>query len=237
MRKFTRKIITTVLAVALFLTTFSPLVQAAEKPAMKTKPISWDLKSNKKVTLQSYWNGVGYKNYTVQVKNLKVTDAEKEGYKQVTFSIVVDYPSLTKRDVNKLVKAPAYEYVQGGGVDWFLADYQTGVDVFDGWPEKAKLDSTSYGYEKWEHGKMRSVKYKGKVIFQYPKKRWTDDVIVVYPETYEDLCLVIQGDSKQYIINERRKYYGDWDDCATVSADSKVLDKNNKKVVHAMRIQ
>lgn len=53
---------------------------------MKRMNLSWDLKPGKKVTFQTYWAGIGYKDGLVTLKEYKITDAEQDGYKKLTFT-------------------------------------------------------------------------------------------------------------------------------------------------------
>ena len=237
MKRNVKRILSAVFAAALLLTAVPAPVKAAEKADMEIANVSWDLKSDQAVTFQSYVAGVGYKDYTAQVNSLKVEDAKKEGYKKLTFSLVITYPDFTKKEVHKANHVETDSL--GGEVYYTFADYETGqcLEVENdkdvsckstGW-KSTKYVEVYHAWETTPDGGERDC------MLEYAKIHRVKKVTVVYPETYKNLCLIVGGHDKSIITNPV-KDDAFWSGEGKFSKSSLCNAKNNK-VAHAIRIK
>ncbi len=79
-------------------------VHAASKAYMSKMPVKWDLKPNKTVVYQSYYRNVGMLNQKAKISDWKITDAEKKGYKQLTFKVsFTTKRNFSAKEVKKMV--------------------------------------------------------------------------------------------------------------------------------------
>ena len=95
-----------------------PVSVQAQTAYMKKMNISWDLKPDRKVKFQSYWAGIGYKDGLVTLKDYKITDAEEEGYRHLTFTVVFENSKEGFRpsEVHDLLQSDIWEkYEDTGG--------------------------------------------------------------------------------------------------------------------------
>lgn len=211
------------------------LVRAEEnRPYMKRLNVSWDLKPDKKIMFQSYWAGVGYKDAAVTLKNYKITDAEEDGYKKLTFSIVVEdvKNGFRPKEVHKLLESDEWEKYEdtGGYYNITLVDYTTGRCL-----ENA-TNNRNVTAEISDAKQIGEIRYKdddGCSLTCYKKTVWK--AAVTYPQDYQGLCIVAGGANKnifQYDFDYDAYYAGN-----IKFGKSVFYSSLNKKVAHAMRVK
>ncbi len=100
-------------AVMLLLCVFAPLKQdkitEANTAYMKSSGVKWDLKEGKWVKIRSNFAGNVWVDRKATIKNLKIKDAIKEGYKELTCTVFIkkENPSLDK--VYKIVNSKFFK--------------------------------------------------------------------------------------------------------------------------------
>lgn len=231
MKKHFSKVITGILAAVLLLSAVPAPIQAASTPNMKAAKVSWDLKADKQLTFQSYWAGVGYKNHKVLVKNMKISDAKKKGYKKLTFSMVMDSPEIKQSEVHKICTSDYAQYVGiGGDVFYTLTDYKTGQCLEVENDKNVTVTATEF-----KNIKKKTLTDKDGCTLWYYRNAVIKNVTVVYPEDYKDLCLIVGGHSKS-IMDNPSKDDSFWEGSGKFSKTS-MNNVSGKKIAHAMRIK
>lgn len=169
---------------------FSPLcvnmTAQAKTPYMKKLGVKWDLKEGKWVTIRINYAGNVWNKAKATIKDVKLKDAQKEGYKKLSYTIVIKEDRLTPSKVHKIGNAANGGKVYGYGLTPWLYD-------IDGFSITSDNDSDIKDKGKWTYSK----KYKCKdshgcwvgMIDTYKYK-----CIVVYPEKdYKKICIGISG--------------------------------------------
>lgn len=241
MEKIAKKIIC--LALVLASVSFPLQIQAAKKPYMKRLNISWDLKPDKKIKYQTKYEVLGYREQTAEIKNYKITDAAKKGYKKLTFTAVIGRdPKITNGQFQEFyhkcnemygyVDDPGEKISRMGGNNYYaVVDYRTGKSLEYEYNDKdVKVRSG-----KWKYSKQKKKYEDSDGCWWEFSKYTTANVSVVYPEDYKDLCLVVGGSSSQYGRTSEDSLYFDND--IIKFGETSYVSPENKKIAHAMRIK
>jgi hypothetical protein len=169
--------------------------QAAGSEYMKTLNLNWDLKKGKSVTLTTKYPGIGKQKYSVKLTSYKIEDADKEGYKKLTFSYVSTRKwTPSKKQVTKVFDTCynkwAYDwcYFPDASAAYSIADYQTGTSLEGkndyGVTVKTLIDFKRTNVKKFKGEDGSWVKLAKKI---------TVKVQVTYPADYTDLCIGVLG--------------------------------------------
>lgn len=88
---------------------FSPLCEnmtaQAKTPYMKKLGVKWDLKEGKWVTIRINYAGNVWVDRKATIKNLKIKDAIKEGYKELTCTVFIKKENPSPGKISKIVKS------------------------------------------------------------------------------------------------------------------------------------
>lgn len=225
MKNNLKKMVSLTLAAILILLLCPARVQAEEKkPYMKRLNISWDLEPDKEIDFQQYTPGKGYLDSSVTLKNYKIVDAKKEGYKKLTFTVIM-HPfknGLSNQDIHDIANT---KYDIRGGHYYTLVDYTTGRCLeADNNRDVTVKDSGWYDEKKFvdSHGCYITIESKVKVT-------------VTYPADYKGLCLVAGGYAERHITH--RSVDDQFYDGAVKLGKSGLVSSKNKKAAHAMRVK
>lgn len=168
----------------------APEAQAASGSHMKSLNLKWDLKKNKAVKCTEPFAAIGKKPVTVKIKNYKVTQAKKKGYKKLTFTVEWKRSwTPTKTQVHKAVNSSYREETGsvGGGYWYAITDYATGIDL----ETPNKLDVTVKAGE-FKFSNYKKVTDSDDCWWRLPRT-CTKKVIVTYPADYKGLCIGVGG--------------------------------------------
>lgn len=206
--------------------------QAEQKPYMEKINVSWDLKPEKKVIFQSKYRKMGYRDMTVMLKNYKIKNASKDGYKKLTFTVVFDWdPRFTDEEFEEYAHACRavtegdgidFETKAGHKFDFDIVRYSTGTEYEEKNKEGVIIKQTD-----WKGSKPKRYEdscgcwWQLNTVF---KSKYT----VTYPENYQDLCLTAFGSSGLKSMS--------YDETVPLGETVFYSDKN-KKVVQAMRVK
>ncbi len=226
---FLKKVIAVILALMI---TILPLIgveaEAASKAYMKTLNVSWDLKPDKAVTFKTKYAGISMPKGKVTIKNYKIKDAKKEGYKKLTFTVVFKKKTdFTPEQVHKMTNS---EYCQetgniGGNVYATLVDYTTGECL-----ECENDYGVTVDFGDWEHlDKEISEDEHGCYVSIY--KTVKAKVTVTYPKDYKELCIAVGGMAKLESENDDKFYAG-----KIKFGKTPYISKSDKSVTHIMRV-
>ena len=189
----------------------------AAKPYMKKLQVKWDVKNNKSITTTTLYKGIGWKNVAAKISNLKVTKANKEGYKKLTCTLKMDGSKLTASEVHKTAHAGI-----GAGCYYAIVDYNTGYSL----ETKNKFGVTVKAKDQ----------YKGK-IYRDKDGCWVEQagmsvkLTITYPENYKGLCIGFGGFNA---LNETKADQKFWKGKKPFGATTYYT--KNKKNTHFMRV-
>lgn len=221
---------------------------------MKNAYVKWDLKKNKTVKYKTAY--IGYspimKNGTLTIKDYKIKNAKKSGYKQLTFRVDFNRPaSFSKKELKEIggcLNADEWMSPFGGNEYVTLVDYETGECL-----EHKNAYNVTAKFGKWDYsGTKKTFQLSGGSFWIMPKG--SIKVTVTYPKSYKNLCIVAGGYSNndgKYDDPEYTKYMS-----ITVPGMNSVSDyfkgkkkqkcfaqatplysKKYKTVAHAMRVK
>ncbi len=232
MKKIQKKCLVLLLACILVFQA-APVQAQTQKPYMKRMNLSWDLKPGKKVTFQTYWAGIGYKDGLVTLKDYKITDAEQDGYKKLTFTVVFeeDQAGFRPKEVHKLLESDIWEKYEdtGGYYNVTLVDYTTGRCLEN---MSNNRDVTAEISDAVQTGEKEYKDSDGCSLTCYKKTTWK--AAVTYPENYQGLCIVAGGANKN-VFDSAFDYDGYY--AGDVKFGKSVFySMLNKKVAHAIRV-
>lgn len=153
-------------------------------PKLSKINISWDLKKNATTRVKTFDSAYGYvgdeawKNWkyvsvSVEIRNFKELKASK-GRKKVSFEIANQLRDEVEGSYTGVVKDEneSSDYLNGV-MSFPLVDYQTGEDVYDKYGVTYKCEAFNNG---GEDGHLKMV--------------------IEYPESYKDLCLIVAGTTR-----------------------------------------
>lgn len=195
-------------------------VEAASKAYMKKLQVKWDVKNNKSVTTTTFYSGgVGKKNVTAKISKLKVTKANKEGYKKLTCTLTVNFPKLTASEVHKI----AAKGVVGADFYYAIVDYDTGYSL---------ETKNKFGVTVKAKNKPKAKTYRDKHGCWVTMNDATIKLTITYPEDYKGVCIGFGGYST---LNEKKadqKFWKGKKPYGTTTYYTK-----NKKNNHFMRVK
>ena len=158
----------------------------AKTPFMKKLGVKWDLKEGKWVKIRVHNVGNVWEGAKATIKNVKIENAKKEGYKKLSYTFVVKLEKYTPSQIHKIGNAVGagslYEYV--------CKSYCYDIDGFE--------MSSDYDSDIKEN---MSVKQSKPYICKDSHGCWVDFVdtikakcTVIYPEKdYKKICIGVCG--------------------------------------------
>jgi hypothetical protein len=157
---------------------------------------------------------------TVTMTDYNVTNAEKEGYKKLSFKIVFKLsPKLSKKTVDKMYYYYHYKSTDPlGKVSVVLADYETGEEL------KSGENDVSISYGKFKSSGTKKYSGSGGREISIAQKKWVK-VTVVYPETFENMCILAGGTSSHSIKTN------------SLIKNTNLYSKKDKLVCHGFRVK
>jgi hypothetical protein len=202
MKHLKAKIISLMLVMAISIGMMSsPVLAETSENSLENLNISWDLKNNKAVPFKdvigkstkkgkSISDSTLIKIGTVTLTDYNVTDADKDGYKKLSFKIVFKLsPKLSKKTVDRMYYYNHYKSTDPlGNLSVVLTDYETGEEL------SSVESDISISYGKFKSSGTKKYSGSGGREISIAKKIWVN-VTAVYPETYENLCILAGGTS------------------------------------------
>lgn len=199
---------------------FSPLcvnmTAQAKTPFMKTLGLKWDLKEGKWVKIRINCAGNVWQEAKATIKDVKLKDAKKEGYKKLSYTIVIKCEKFTQSQVHKIANS-SYKYLYENNVtawrydiDGFCMD--SGSDDSDIKAKYKFKESKKYKCKDSDGCWVKmsdTIKYKGSVV--YPEK------------DYKKICIGISGN-------------GSYKDPADDDLWESSVYKKDKKNIHFMLV-
>lgn len=199
-------------------------VSAKEQPYLKTANLRWNLKPNKTISFQTYYDGYGFIKVKAKVKDFIVTDAEEDGFKKATFKIEYKIPKLK---ISKEKASELKENHHGFLYMWTILDYNTGISL-----ETENDLGVNISYSKWlESAEEYSYPSKEEDNPLILKKSIMKKVEVTYPKNFKRLCLMVGG-STDPTYDGNQFWNGD-----TPLKDTPFYDKKRKDLSSFMRIK
>jgi hypothetical protein len=225
-------IISFILVMAVSMGMFSSPVQAeTSENSLENLNISWNLKNDKAVSFKtvigkatkngkSFSDSTLVKMGTVTMTDYKITDADKDGYKKISFKIVFKLsPKLSKKTVDKMYYYYHYKTTDPlGEISVVLADYETGEELRSG------ENDVSISYSKFKSNGTKKYSGSGGREISIAKKTWVT-VTAIYPETYENLCVLAGGKSSHSTKAN------------TLIKNTNLYSKKDKLVCHGFRVK
>lgn len=177
-----------IVAGVVFQPVYGSMTAEAKTPFMKTLGVKWDLKEGKWVTIRANLVGNVWLENKATIKNVKLEDAKKKGYKKLSYTLIVKPEASTPKQVHKMVtnldnndgKLLGYEYT----------DYCYDIDGFS-MSEDNDNDIKTSG--KWKYYNKYKIKDSdGCWITQHEIAKCK--CTVVYPaKDYKKICIGIAG--------------------------------------------
>lgn len=188
-----KKAMGVLMAVALLAGALSVPIQTAEASGKMSAKYNWDLKGDKKVTVGAYYYGWDIGSMDVVLKNYKVANAPKSGYKKISFTLRVTPEkgilgmiknSTGYWDSSKGKNVTGSKYVIEPAAWWAIFDYNDGKTL-----EKKNSHNVTVknGKGKFTYGKLK----KGKGT-RYVKSA-SYKVEITYPASYKNMVIAIGG--------------------------------------------
>lgn len=240
MKNITKRIIGVLLVVALLVGVLSmsgQTVQAAT-PHMEKLNLKWDLKNGKSVECKTVFAGGVKGKLSLKISGLKVTKANKKGYKKCTFTYTEKFKSkLTGLQVRKIVKSQYNKKLSdaGGGCFYAIVDYDTGASFeynYGSIGDRPLIDSLDVSVTTSKEKETKGKKYRDKKTKQWVcRNNYACKVSVVYPENYTGLCIGVGGDN---IVSETDADSQFWNAMKPFGKTS--YYKKGKKNSHWMRV-
>jgi hypothetical protein len=178
----------------------------------------------------NYGNGA-FKTGTLTLKNYKITNASKTGYKKLTFDVVFQRPSnYSKTEVDNMLDG-YYNYDAGlGTAEYFtVVDYDTGECLENKNTQNVTVKSSSWKYSntKKHNGTDGNWAKLSQTV--------TCSVTITYPKNYKNLCIVAGGTSS--INNIFSDAFFDGKTTFLYADDLYSKSSTHKKVAHALRVK
>lgn len=196
---------------------------AAGKADMAKANVKWDLKNNKKIKYKQYWYAIGVKKQTAKMTKYKITNADKPGYKQCTFTVTFNQKvKPSKKQVLKIGNR-GKQFTEYG---FCVVDYQTGKTL--GRANDKGVETTW----KWKHSKYKKIKGLEGSWIRYPRKSVVN-VKIIYPENYKNLAIGIVGASNGKFKNAAKH----WNGKIPFSKATSLYSKKDKSFAHFKRVK
>lgn len=175
-----------IVAGVVFQPVYGSMTVEAKTPFMKTLGLKWDLKEGKWVKIRINFAGNVWQEAKATIKDVKLKDAKKKGYKKLSYTIVVKREKLTPSQVHKIGSAPVNKITYEFALDTPLYD-------IDGYEIDADNDSDIKRKDKDTWSKLSKYKDSDgcwvKISDTFKAKR-----TVVYPaKDYKKICIGICG--------------------------------------------
>lgn len=241
MKKITKRVIGVLLVVVLLvgvLPTPCQTVQAAT-PYMKKLDVKWDLKNGKSVVCKTVFAGGVKGEISLKISGLKVTKANKKGYKKCTFTYTSKYKTkLTALQVRKILKSKYFKKYSNvsGSAFYAIVDYDTGASLeynYGSLHERPLIDNLDVTVLESKEKTTNKKKYRDKKTKGWVSLgTYTCKVSVVYPENYTGLCIGIGGYN---IVSETYADSEFWDAMKPFGKTS--YYKKGKKNSHWLRVE
>lgn len=193
----------------------STSVQAAT-PYMKKLNVKFDLKENTWTTIRRNLAGNVWVKSRVMIKNIKIKNADKKGYKSFTCDIFFEHPKISKKQVKKILHSSYYKKHKkvGGDPYFWITDYYIG-------DKGLKENKVELGVGTID-GKYYKYKDSDGCFFKFCD--YTVKLEIIYPKKYKNICIGVSG-------NGSYKYHGE------DNIKKHPAYKNDKKYMHFMRIK
>lgn len=206
-------------AVMLLLCVFAPLKQdkitEAKTAYMKSSGVKWDLKEGNWVKIRSNFAGNVWVDREATIKNLKIKDAKKEGYKKLTCTVFIKKENPSLDQISKIVKSKfskknghicsdehhgVYDgystsyismnsYVESA-LAW-VCDYNTGAALDD--DNEFDVDCKC----ELLRGSSKDIyvpsSFTGGSDYNWPAYDLKYKFTIVYPKDYKGLCIGVSG--------------------------------------------
>jgi len=194
MKDTLKKAIGAVMAVVLLIGVLATSQQTADASGkISTKKYNWDLDADTTVTVGAWFYGFDIGGMDVTLKNYKVTDASKKGYKKIkfTYEAVPDAHTLGMikkvngywdSEKNKVVKGKKYTIEPN---PWYAVfDYKNGENL-----EIKNSHDVTVRVGKWKNDYGKLKKGKGTKYW----KKSSVKVEITYPKSYKNMVIAVGG--------------------------------------------
>lgn len=208
---------------------FIPLqTQAASKKYMKKINVSWDLKNNKTVTFKTNYAGVGMRKMKAKITDYKITDAQKTGYKKLTYVIRFEMGQKNKpKEIHKICNSKHFKKNNNvsGLLNTYVIDYDTGKNLTSANPYDVTCTFrwTTLNTRKEEDGD-------GCFLYSYRQQIAST---VIYPQNYKGLCIGFGGGTKL----TAKKNDTHFRNGKAVFGQTSFFSKKDKTIAHFMRVK
>lgn len=168
----------------------APEAQAASGSHMKSLNLKWDLKKNKAVKCTEPFAAIGKKPLTIKIKNYKVSQTKKKGYKKLTFTVEWKRSwTPTKKQVHKMIKNSYWNETGeiGGGYWVAVVDYDTGLSLDQENDKGVTIKTADAKFSNWK----KSTDNDG--CWVRIAQTCTQKITITYPSSYKDLCIGVGG--------------------------------------------
>lgn len=205
-----------------------------------TKNYYWDLKGDKKINIGAWYYGWDIGSMDVVLKNYKVANASKNGYKKISFTLNFTPDEYT---LNMIKKAHDYQYFDNEKGDfvkltgnkyaiepvaWFAVfDYKDGTAL-----QVKNSHNVTVKNGKWKNSYGKLKKGKGT---RYLKKSSTK-VEITYPKSYTNMAIAVGGVNGAE-TNSNKFWKGKCSFFKTEMYKNGAKDKSNAESIHLMRVQ
>lgn len=153
---------------------------------MKKANVRWNLKPDKEISFKTYFDGYeDYISIKAKVKDFKIEDAEKEGFKKASFTIDYKFPNLdlTPEQAKRIYdERGSFHYM------WTVLDYNTGTSLEVENDSKVKVEYSKWIYPYENH--TYKIDDDSKLSIHEGAKK---EVTITYPENYKRLVLMVGG--------------------------------------------
>lgn len=203
MKKVLKKVMGLLMVAALLMGVAATPKQTAGASGKVSKKYNWDLKGDKKINIGAWYYGWDIGSMDVVLKNYKVANASRNGYKKISFTLKVTPEEDT---LNMIKKAEGYynfdkrktvtgsKYVIEPATWWAIFDYKDGKTL-----EKKNSHNVTVknGKGKFTFGKLKNGKGTRYV------KSASYKVEITYPKSYKNMVIAIGGVSSNATSSEK----------------------------------
>ncbi len=193
MKKYEEKLLSLLMIMAIiagvvFQPVYGSMTAEAKTPFMKTLGLKWDLKEGKWVTIRTNYVGNIWLESKATIKNVKLKNAKKKGYKKLSYTINIKYGKPTSDQIHKTCAA----YTNNGGED---CDYEFSAFCYDidGFDMIEDSDSDIKASGKWTFGKKHKYKDFDGCSWKLPETAKCKFTIVYPAKDYKKICIGIAG--------------------------------------------
>lgn len=209
-----------IIAGVVFQPVYGSMTAEAKTPFMKTLGLKWDLKEGKWVKIRSNFAGNVWLEHKATIKDVKLKNAKKEGYKKLSYTIVIKEGMLTPDQVHKV--ALAY---YNNDEKFYEYEYSVNCYDIDGFNMHPDYDSDIKVNYKWTYSKKKNK------VEDSDGHIWTTSATckvkctVVYPEKdYKKICIGISGNGSYKAPNSNDNLW------------ERPVYKKDKKNIHFMLV-